>query len=247
MSLYSSSNSFSSPNVYGLPGYVFGEFRHQKKGRKVPTEHPDWQHDVRIRWQNEEEKADSLNPDQPIISPHDMYWPMFASNLEKVARGLKFNIAAHCRDLCNQKLKQVVLEWGCGRGNAVKDLSLDPEIKGKALIYGYSDIWDVSWNEVEGVKFLFFVKEHMVEYFKRTRQRINFVFSHGAMEYLKYDDLKIHLEKLASIMDSGAKIVFSPDISSDIKKRIFWQLKDFHPSYDRSQLGSDLPCVLTRK
>jgi hypothetical protein len=238
---------FPYQNVLGLPGRVFGRHWHQKRGPKVRTDHQSWCYGVKIRWPTEEEnnRLPDGYRDQPLILPHVGFWAMFTSDLSTVERGTEFPIREHCKRLCADAAprKPVILEWGCGAGFALRDLTNDPEIKGKALVYGYGDIWDARWNDIDGVKFLFFVKEHLIEYFKRSKQRIDFIFSHGGLNNLHDKDFSEHLAGLATLMDPDSLIVSTRIVREEIN-----QLKDFLP-HDMTELGDELSgeCVLLRK
>jgi hypothetical protein len=142
----------------------------------------------------------------------------------------------------------ILLEWGCGRANAVRDLTNDPEIKGRASIYGYSDVWYEAWNNIEGVKFLFFVKEHLAEYFKRKHLKIDFVFTHAGLENLKGQDLVDHLKSLATVMVSGGIIVF-PSIScrSELEFLEITNLFEIKPIFYQYGSGIGRTYILTKK
>jgi len=234
-------------DTYGLPGHVYGNHRHQKPGEKVPTNDPEWEYDVEIRWPNKRELEGRPSRTQPLIMRHGTHWGMFKTNLEEVERKLAFSARDHCRKLCAETVgrKALIMDWGCGTGAALKELSMDPEIQDNALLYGYSSVWDVRWNDVEGVQFLFFVKEHLLEYFRRTRQQIDFVFTHGAMDYLKDDELPSYLEALGELMPPGAKVVFQTSV---IRRDILWELEHFSPpDGDPKTSEKGTPCVLTRR
>jgi len=203
--------------VLGLPGRVFGRHWHQRKGSKVPLDHPDWEHNVRIQWQLGYDIEKICYPDsEPILLANQIPWRVFTSNLQTVEETTGFLVREHCRQLVRTTppyRRPVILEWGCGAGNAVRDLTTDPQIVGRALIFGYSDVWDKCWNSVDGVKFLFFVKEHLTEFFRRSKLKIDFIFTHFGLEHLNGDDQFDHLRDLASILSPGGVIVL-PDPSS---------------------------------
>ncbi len=208
------SRTTDSQHVLGLRGYVFGQHWGEPKGRKV-NEHnrSHLNFDVKIRWKRPSESGITYaghNEEEPLVLPYCIRWAMFESDLTVVEGNLGFSIRNHVKTLIaqNQSRKPVILEWGCGNGNAVKDLTNEPEIKGKALIFGYGDIWDVDWNKADGVKFLFFVKEHLAEYLRRAGIQLDFVFTHGAMNYLEGEDLVQHLRDLATVIVPGGKILF---------------------------------------
>jgi hypothetical protein len=234
---------FPYNNVLGLPGRVFGRHWHQKTGPKVPIDNPEYRKEARILWPRKNNSA--ILARRPIIYAHGGFWVLFDSDLGRVERGTEFQIRKYCRALCAQSdsRKPIILEWGCGAGYAIRDLTMDPNIKGKALIYGYADTWDECWNDISGVKFLFFVKEHLVEYFKRSKQRIDFIFSHAGLSHLHGDDLLRHLSSLATLMDPGSLIV-----STRINRDETDSLQDFVP-LDTTDLGNELSgeCVLVRK
>jgi|GEM_PF-4484454 hypothetical protein len=205
-----------SEHVLGLRGCVFGQHWGEPQGRKVNSHnisHLNW--DVKIRWKSPAESNITYaghNGDEPLILPYCTRWVMFNSDLSVVEKNLGFSIRSHVKTLISQNPSRnpVILEWGCGIGNAVNDLTTEPEIKGKALIFGYGDIWDVDWNKVDGVKFLFLVKEHLAEYLRRAGIQVDFIFTHGAMNYLFEEDLVMHLRDLATVMVPGGMLVIPP-------------------------------------
>jgi hypothetical protein len=208
-------NQFHSHNVLGIPGYVFGRHWHQRSGPKVnPSGHQDWEYNVRIFRPSEELERELAwdsrrKTGEPVIHAHASHWAMHNSDLAVVEEGLAFPLRVYVQQLvARSNSMPVILEWGCGEGNAVRDLAADEQIKGKALIFGYSDEWFRCWNDIRGVKFLFFVKEHLIEYFKRTELEANVVFSHGAMEYLHEQEFVEYLRAMAEIMRPGAILLF---------------------------------------
>jgi hypothetical protein len=214
-------HAFQERNALGVPGHVFGRHWHQRKGPKVPSWHPEFRHEVRIRWAKYEGEMAFGLEDGPLILPHDVHWGMFHSKLSTAEECSGFPIREHCGGLVarNPGAKPVILEWGCGAGEAVKELTADPQIKGKVLVFGYGDTWDVCWNEARGVKFLFFVKEHLAEYFRRARLKIDFIFTHGGLETMLHgDELPTHLRDLASVMATGGMIVLPTHGSSIINR-----------------------------
>lgn len=202
-----------SHHVLGLRGYVFGRHWGEPPGLKVNEgRHPDWNYDVKISWKDPDDPViySRLQNVEPLIRAHWGHWAMFNSNLSVVETNLDFSIGNHVKHLIisNSSKIPVILEWGCGIGNAVRDLTNDPLIKGKALIFAYADIWDVDWNKVDGVKFLFFVKEHLAEYLQRAGVQLDLVFTHGAMNYLRGEELVEHIRDLATVIVPGGTILF---------------------------------------
>jgi SAM-dependent methyltransferase len=243
-------HKFKPDNVLGLPGRVFGRHHHQRKGNKVnPTRHPNHDKNVKIRWPTKLESGGHHHKeDGPTLVADEGHWSMFDSDLDTVEGSLAFSVTGHCADLAFRSLsrKPVILEWGCGRGNAVRDLT-NLLSKGSALIFGYGDVWDIKWNEIPGVKFLFFVKEHLAEYFRRSNTKIDFIFAHGSLEYLMGEELISHLRDLASVMNPGASIALP---AFENPRPEFHELSDiFHLSegiIERERYGK-LPCILTKR
>ncbi len=218
------SKTTDSEHVLGLRGHVFGRHWHEKLGKKVNEGgNQERDCDVHIRWKRLGEAGITYSPreDEPLILAHGKHWGLFCSDLPFVETSLGFPISEHVKGLISQTPSRmpVVLEWGCGIGNAVKDLTNEPGIKGKALIFGYGDVWDVDWNKADGVKFLFFVKEHLVEYLRRAEIQVDFIFTHGAMNYLKGETLVRHLKDLATVIVSGGTIIF-PTGFSGVRKEL---------------------------
>jgi hypothetical protein len=236
---------FPYQNVLGLPGRVFGRHWHQKRGPKVDTTRAGFCYEVKIRWPTENDSNSiGYDRDKPIIRPYEGHWGVFTSDLDTVERGTAFPIREHCRRLCADAAprKPVILEWGCGAGFALRDLTNDSDIKGNALVYGYSDIWDARWNDIDGVKFLFFVKEHLIEYFRRTKQRIDFIFSHAGIVNVRGDDFLKHLSELATLMDRRSLIVSTGMYAEKLRG-----IKDFITPDNSDEPASNTSCILTRK
>lgn len=240
-----------SEHVLGLRGYVFGQHWGEPQGKKVNqhnVSHLNW--DVKIRWKSPAESDITYaghNTNEPLIIPYCTRWVMFDSDLSVVEKDLGFSVRNHVKTLIarNPSRPSVILEWGCGIGNAVNDLTNEPGIKGKALIFGYGDVWDVDWNKIDGAKFLFFVKEHLAEYLRRAGVQLDFIFTHGGMNYLRGEDLVTHLRDLATVMVSGAMLVIPPRtyLGDDLKS--VGDVFNITPSYFDS--GEPRLHMLTRK
>jgi len=240
-------HQFQNRNVLGLPGHVFGRHWHETKWKRVSCNHDDWSDEVLIRWPTENEiaRGDILS-DRPIVRINEEYWPISTTDLKKVERDSGFPIRDHCAKLVSESpTMPVILEWGCGQGKAVNDLTNDPRIRGKALVFAYSNTWYQRWNEIHGVKFLFFVKEHLPEYFKRRKLEVNIVFTHTALEAHVYgNDLINHLQALASIMAKGGVIVYPEGIRPEFQK--IEDVFDIEPIRSSSD-DWESSCKMTRK
>ncbi len=167
--------------------------------------------------------------------------------MEVVEEGLAFPVREHTVGLiesCSPRLP-VILEWGCGIGYASRDLTSDPRIKGKALVFGYGDVWDIDWNKIPGVKFLFFVKEHLPEYLKRAKLKIDFMFGFCGLDYPQGADFVSNIRGLAPQMNSGALIVFEHKTNG---RPEFLELRDlFVPSPACLGIAPEgEPCFLRR-
>ncbi|MFH2106052.1 MAG: hypothetical protein ABII22_02240 [Candidatus Micrarchaeota archaeon] len=134
-------HGFQKPNVLGIPGHVFGRHWHQRRGAKVPSDNAEMRDEVHIRWPTAIEVKMHLFPGRcPFILPNDDHWGVTRTKLDEIEMAQQFPISVHCRTLVSQVIMPVILYWGCGRGTAVRTLAEDPEIKGRALIFGYGDL-----------------------------------------------------------------------------------------------------------
>ncbi|MFA5050302.1 MAG: hypothetical protein WC501_04810 [Candidatus Micrarchaeia archaeon] len=232
---------FPETNVLGLKGYVFGRHLYQKRGNVVnPSGHGDWDCGVVIRFASEcgLGKYQHHDASKPIISANAMYWPMFYSSLESIETTLEFSIRKHCRRLCKKSDRAVIMDWGCGDGTALKQLSSDKKIRENTLFFGYGNTWDTNWNSIDGVKFLFFVKEHMVEYFRRAKLKLDFVYSHGGLDKLTPEEFIEHLKDLSDVIMQGGIIV------SNVTKKIGYE--ELTELFDVNSLN-ELVLILTKK
>lgn len=207
-------NSYRGATVLGLPGYEFGSHAHEQEKKLVnPHRHECWEEGVGIRWENDSRTNERI---PTIRADYSNWWPMLRSDMETVEKGSNFEILNHGRKLiANARARispPVFVEWGCGQGYAIRDLAADPIVLQNALVFGYADLWDQSWNQISGVKFLFLVKEHLAEYFRRSGLQIDFMFTYGGMNRLSGADWVEHLRDLATVMPFGALIVFSRSV-----------------------------------
>jgi SAM-dependent methyltransferase len=198
---------FPHSNVLGLKGKVFGRHWHERRGNTV-EDHYDRRY-AQISWPSPAKLRDAWYREdrEPEMWPKYMNWFMSASDLSTTQSGLGFEVRTHVAKLIaeNPYRKPVLLEWGCGEGRAANDLAI--ATRGRALVYAYADLWDINWNEADGVKFLFFVKEHLAEYFRRVGRSVDFIFAYGSLNYLEGQELITHLRDLATIMRPGALLV----------------------------------------
>jgi hypothetical protein len=199
-------HDFQHGNVLGIPrGAVFGYHHPDTKGKKVPKFGDGSCNGVRIIWPGEDHPG--VFHDIPLITSNATYWGVNGTSLSDMQEQAGFPIYEHVRTLIDamRPKRPVVLDWGCGWGTALKHLAEDPVIRKEARLFGYSDTWYQHWNKVEGVKFLFFVKEHLPEYFRRAHIQVDFIMSHAGLDTMLHEaGLVNHVRALGSVMREGA-------------------------------------------
>ncbi|MBN2127091.1 MAG: hypothetical protein JW703_01720 [Candidatus Diapherotrites archaeon] len=186
-------------------GYVFGKHWHEKTRKNVPIDRRDWDLAEISRKENFFTKKSEI-----VISSKYGGYPVDNSSLRSVTFGVRFPLRKYARELVQSSKgrKPVILDWGCGNGKAISQLTSDPLIKGKALCFGYGNMWYPQWNEIDGVKFIFKLKEHLPEYFKRNHLKIDLIYSHAGYEQWINSEEKIeHFLALSSVMKKGGRIL----------------------------------------
>ncbi len=123
----------------------------------------------------------------------------------------------------------VVLDWGCGRGNAIERFSKE---YGRIVnAYGFSKDSYKKWLKIKGAKIIHATAEDLLRYLKNSS--IDLIYSRTGLMYLisfsKKDPLSIqrgiqYIEKLIQKLSSGGKIAF--DLRLGQRKEISNALKE---------------------
>ncbi len=109
----------------------------------------------------------------------------------------------------------VVLDWGCGKGRAIKEFANDYGEKVRA--YGFSKDSYKQWKGIEGVKLIHETKEGLLRFLKNDS--VDLIYSNFGLSFLfptfKFQAKRRHvekgveyIEKLLQRVSKGGKIAF---------------------------------------
>lgn len=130
-------------------------------------------------------------------------WKNISTPLRKIEESLGFNISGEISQRTRQATTPVVvLDWGCGAGNAAEAIAA--KFGKKVSVYGCSDTSYKEWHAIKTVKLVQATKEDALRYFKKGT--MDFIYSHLG---LSHTDLasENYLEKLLLKLRLGGKLV----------------------------------------
>jgi len=102
------------------------------------------------------------------------------------------------------KRKPVIVDWGCERGRAIKELSNAPELTGRVKAYGFGDLARKEWlnKDAAGVTFIHSPAEDFRRYFKD--KSIDIIYSLAGIEHVESAE---YVRSLLPKLTVGGKLV----------------------------------------
>lgn len=158
----------------------------------------------------EKQNGDWWQSKRVLIDDPD--WPITRTSLKDIEQRLMFPISNYTRDLCKKKGSPIIIDWGCGEGVAIAEISRKFP---KAKCYGFSDISYKSWNKVKKAKFIHDTENDFFTYFKDGS--IDFLYSNHGLEHLKKAGIKVsdYFKRLIPKMKIGGIFVCQTEVGSD--------------------------------
>lgn len=152
-------------------------------------------------------------------------WEVNATKYSQVVRTMQFSPRAFARQraLANHR-PSVVVEWGCGTGDAIRTISEEGRL---VKCYGISRDSYPSWNSSRNVKFIQETPDRAVRYLKRLKG-IDLIYSHWGLNHMygkrgqgDINHFANYVNELITTLRVGGRIVFFPVVKSVDAK--FWQ------------------------